>query len=965
MGVVSLSEANAEQGNSAATSSAAAGFRDIELLHELSVGLIGARDIDALYGKILDAAVAVMRSQFASMQMLYPERGPPGENGELRLLASRGFSAEAAQFWKWVRADSQSTCGMTLRTRNRSIAEDVECCEFMADSKDLATYRLTGIRSCQTTPLLARDGTLVGMISTHWSEPHQPSDRELRLFDLVARQAADLLERTKAEEALRSSERRLAGLLGSITDAFMSFDASFRFTFANDQCVRRMGKAGSELIGLNLWELFPPDAVGNIAHRELNWAMAERVAVEYEVFYPPWRRWFCDKAYPTADGGLAVYSQDITERKRGELLSGEQNRLLELVAVGASAQECLTALTDAISRSHPSVRAGVLLGTRERDAMGSVFAARLDSVFGEGIEGLPIDGTPRGSCSTAIFEGRPVECADVARDDRFSQKWRDHCLAHGVKACRSTPVFGIDGKAVASFVLLFDEPREADAWELRLAQFGAHVAGIVLMRERSSATLRASEERFSALINNIPHLAWMAEPGTQGQATWFNKAWLEYTGTTMEQNQGSGWQAVHHPDHAARVIAKFEHHVRESLDWEDTFPLRGKDGSFRWFLSRMNVIRDASGKAARIFGTNTDITELREAQDLQRILTGELSHRVKNMLATVQAIATQTLRHNKNPAAFVTSFGGRIQSMSRVHSQLSAGEWRGADLRDVIRDQIQLGPADETRVTAWGPSVRLDPQVMPQIAMMLHELGTNSIKYGALAKTNGVVTIGWTVDDGTLRLRWAERGGAPVIAPVRRGFGTALIEKSARGAGGEARMSIGADGVRWEITLPLPRVNGAKDGGAASSRAGFIDASQKQDKDAAELQALILPGKRFLVVEDEPLLALDVIDGLEGAGAEIAGSAGNVAEALDLIERGRFDAALLDANLGGRPVDDVAAALTRRHVPFAFVTGYGRDSLPRAFAGAAMISKPFSHQQLLDTAAALVKKPADVVALRG
>ena len=116
---------------------------------------------------------------------------------------------------------------------------------------------------------------------------------------------------------LEVREHRIAGLLGSITDAFMSFDTQWRFTFVNDHCVKRMGKSREELIGRNLWEVFPA-AVGNEAHAQLRRAMRDRVPVEYEVFYTPWQRWFFDRAFPTPDGGLAVYSLDVTERKRAE-----------------------------------------------------------------------------------------------------------------------------------------------------------------------------------------------------------------------------------------------------------------------------------------------------------------------------------------------------------------------------------------------------------------------------------------------------------------------------------------------------------------------------------------------------------------------------------------------------------------------------------------------------------------------
>ena len=192
----------------------AADLADTKLLHELSLELAQQDDSRALYERIVDAAVAIMRSDFASMQRLYPERG---SGGELRLLAFRGFNPEAAKFWEWVRADSESTCGMALRTGKRSIAPNVEECAFMAGTQDLATYLQTGIHAVQTTPLVSRGGKLVGMISTHWSRPHEPSERDWRLFDLLARQAADLIERASALQELKQASRRKDEFLATLS----------------------------------------------------------------------------------------------------------------------------------------------------------------------------------------------------------------------------------------------------------------------------------------------------------------------------------------------------------------------------------------------------------------------------------------------------------------------------------------------------------------------------------------------------------------------------------------------------------------------------------------------------------------------------------------------------------------------------------------------------------------------------
>ena len=188
---------------------------DTQLLQGVSAEIILQDNPQVLYEKILDGAVAIMHSDFASMQMLYPERG---SGGELRLLVFRGFNPRAAKFWEWVGVDSAgSTCGAALRTGQRVIVSDAEQCEFMAETEDLTVFFETGIRSCQTTPLRSRNGKLVGMISTHWREPHQPSEHDLRLFDILARQAADLIERKQAEEELitRSRQQSLLCLLAN------------------------------------------------------------------------------------------------------------------------------------------------------------------------------------------------------------------------------------------------------------------------------------------------------------------------------------------------------------------------------------------------------------------------------------------------------------------------------------------------------------------------------------------------------------------------------------------------------------------------------------------------------------------------------------------------------------------------------------------------------------------------------
>lgn len=182
---------------------------DIELLHGISVELIAEQDREELYRKIVAAAVSIAGSQFGTMQVLCSDDDHPGHGGELQLLCHHGLPADAISFWQWVKPTAFSSCAVALKLGRRAIIPDFEEWDAIAGTAELAAFRRAGIRSAQTTPLLSRNGSLLGMISTHWIEAHQPSDRDLRLLDILARQAADLLERTIAEEALRTREQAL------------------------------------------------------------------------------------------------------------------------------------------------------------------------------------------------------------------------------------------------------------------------------------------------------------------------------------------------------------------------------------------------------------------------------------------------------------------------------------------------------------------------------------------------------------------------------------------------------------------------------------------------------------------------------------------------------------------------------------------------------------------------------------
>ncbi|HKT76305.1 MAG TPA: response regulator [Sphingobium sp.] len=340
-----------------------------------------------------------------------------------------------------------------------------------------------------------------------------------------------------------------------------------------------------------------------------------------------------------------------------------------------------------------------------------------------------------------------------------------------------------------------------------------------------------------------------------------------------------------------------------------------------------------------------DVTERKRAEDTQKLLIGELNHRVKNTLASVQAIAVQTLRHSSGPSDFAPTFTGRIHALARAHSLLSSSTWQGAALRDLISGQLDIGAIDLAQLKIEGPDLELAPELALHVALILHELVTNAHKYGALCTPAGEVCLSWKIEGDRLRILWAESGGPAVAIPTRKGFGTALIERSLKAEGGQASVAYDPRGVRWTLTLPCgPRISRVGAGAPLTSSGEGVDFAGDG----------LIPGQPFLVIEDEPLVAMEIASILEDDADAIVTIAASADEALKLIRTGRFAAALLDGNLQGRPVDDVAAALARRNLPFAFVTGYGRESLPQDFQDRPLIGKPFDRKLLLQCAAGLV-----------
>lgn len=409
-------------------------------------------------------------------------------------------------------------------------------------------------------------------------------------------------------------------------------------------------------------------------------------------------------------------------------------------------------------------------------------------------------------------------------------------------------------------------------------------------------------------------------------------------------------------DEETHIIAQISR--GERVDHYETVRV-AKDGRRIDLSLTVSPLRDASGRVTGASKVARDISERKRAEEVRRLLTDELNHRIKNTLATVQAIAGQTLRRAATPADFVTSFNGRIQALARAHGLLTGGSFQGAEIMQLVRDQLLIGSGDDHRISCGGPSLVLGAQPALHLALVLHELGTNARKHGALSAPSGQVMIKWemrTSNGGrNLQLIWQESCGPPVTAPSARGFGSMLIEHSLQAHGGVVTMTYAEGGLRCEIMLPLAE----REAPLFSEMARATPRAMVQRKAGSTLS-----GKRVLVVEDEALISLVLVDYLTEAGCHVVGPAQTLDKAKAAISNESFDAALVDGNLAGHSVDTIAIGLTQKGVPFTFVTGYGREALPAGFQDALIVEKPFTQEQVIGALERLLHPETNVVTMR-
>jgi two-component sensor histidine kinase len=407
-------------------------------------------------------------------------------------------------------------------------------------------------------------------------------------------------------------------------------------------------------------------------------------------------------------------------------------------------------------------------------------------------------------------------------------------------------------------------------------------------------------------------------------------------------------EAYVHPDDQAITRAR----RRDALTSGDVFDVTFRmipqpDQPQRWLRMAGIITREDGGRPVAITGIIEDVSQSHLEDDQRQQLMAELDHRVKNVLAAVQALAQQTAKRTTSLDAFLTTFSGRLKSMASANELLTAARWRGAAIDHLASAELgAIAPGQ----TDWnGPELFLTPRAANALSLALHELATNAVKYGALSVDTGHVALRWTaLKGGGFELTWSETGGPTVVPPSRQGFGSTLLQQVTprelngrvkvdyRPAGVSVRLEAGPQAVaeRPEIApvVPTPRVTET----VPTSRGPTS-----------------LKGSRVLIVEDAVLLALELETGLSEAGATVVGPAYELEEAIALLDQ-PIDAAVLDANLNGRSVTPVAEVLHQRQIPFVFATGYGETGGAPGGFDAPVIRKPYDVTQVAAAVAELL-----------
>ena len=480
---------------------------------------------------------------------------------------------------------------------------------------------------CQwtNTPLKEADGEVIGVLSM----------------------VEDVTERKRAEDELRLSRERLALAQKAGQSGTFDWDLKNDVNHWSPEIEELYGLAAGEFGGtLRDWEtlLLPEDLPGAAAAIQEAQRMGG-VAAEWRIRRrnDGQIRWVTARAKVLFDEAgnpvrMIGLNMDITEHKRAERALRSVSACNEALMRATDEPSLLQRICDVM------VNVGgyrmVWVGYAEHDERKTVRVVANSGVEAGYLDTVNItwadEERGHGPTGTAVRTGKVSVCYDMTSDPAFAP-WRESALKRDYRSTLVLPLKS-GAEVVGAISIYAAEVGAFDADEQRhLEELSNNLSyGIVALRgqaerKRAQEALRESEERFQAMANGIPQLAWMAEP--DGHIFWYNQRWFEYTGTTFEQMENWGWQSVQDPTMSPKVLAAWKGAIASGLPFDMEFPLRGADGIFRTFLTRILPLKDSHGRVLRWFETNTDISEREAAEQRIHTLNQELEERVEQRTA--------------------------------------------------------------------------------------------------------------------------------------------------------------------------------------------------------------------------------------------------------------------------------------------------------------------------------------------
>jgi PAS domain S-box-containing protein len=489
---------------------------------------------------------------------------------------------------------------------------------------------------------------------------------------------------------------------------------------------------------------------------------------------------------------------------------------------------------------------------------------------------------------------------------------------------------------VRVFAELFRKTRQLEQLNADLER---RVAERTSELEASNQQLRESERRRSLALAAGQMGAWDWNVATGG-CSW-DAGQYRIFGVDPDHIELSldGVRSLIHHEDLERIEAIVRKGVTDNSNFQTEVRIIRPDGQTRWCICAAAMTANSAGVVTRVSGVTIDITDLKEAEARRSLLVREVDHRARNALAIVQSIVRMTKA--KSIEAYVAAVEGRIAALSTAHSLLADSRWEGASLNRLVDEELAPYRGGESeRITVSGSAVFLKPETAQTIALVLHELATNAVKYGALSGSTGKVALSWQRSENVLNLRWEETGGPPVTSPLSTGYGTRVIKVSIeRQLNGTVLFEWRPEGLVLSMTIDI--------GDVASSAPPPQPTDQKTGRatpgNGSDVKA---QSGRVLLVEDETLVAMMMAELLQDIGFDVVGPFGSVAEGISGMERQPIDAAVLDVNLRGEMVYELADKLMGHGVPIVFVTGYGADSVDRRFSAYPILQKPVDSAAL-------------------